>query len=74
MSGPAPREPGGDLRDEAERHLRALVGDRFAVIAAPGRQAGLYATHDGRLATSLIHAAADSALPAGCRSSAVATK
>ena len=44
--------------------LRAMVGDRLTVTAAPGRQAGLYATGDGRLATSLIHASPDPALPA----------
>lgn len=44
--------------------LRAAVGDRFVVVAAPGREAGLYATSDGRLATSLIHATDDPGLPA----------
>lgn len=50
------------LFDDPE--LRAMVGDRLAVIAAPGRQVGLYATDDGRLATSLIHAAPGPGLPA----------
>jgi 2-polyprenyl-6-methoxyphenol hydroxylase-like FAD-dependent oxidoreductase len=50
------------LFEDAE--LRAMVGDRLAVIAAPGRQVGLYATGDGRLATSLIHATRGPALPA----------
>jgi 2-polyprenyl-6-methoxyphenol hydroxylase-like FAD-dependent oxidoreductase len=48
-------------------HLRAAVGDRFAVLAVPDRQAGFYATNDGRLATSLVHAAPDPALPADPR-------
>jgi 2-polyprenyl-6-methoxyphenol hydroxylase-like FAD-dependent oxidoreductase len=43
--------------------LRAMIGDQFLVIADPGRQAGLYVTDDGRLATSLIHATSDPALP-----------
>lgn len=44
--------------------LRAMVGDQLVVIAAPSRQAGLYATSDGRLATSLIHATRSPDLPA----------
>lgn len=35
--------------------LARRVGDRFAVVAAPGRQAGVYPGGDGRLAVSLIH-------------------
>jgi 2-polyprenyl-6-methoxyphenol hydroxylase-like FAD-dependent oxidoreductase len=39
----------------ADPGLARRVGDRFAVVAAPGRQAGVYPTADGRLAVSLIH-------------------
>ncbi|GAB7036560.1 MULTISPECIES: FAD-dependent oxidoreductase [Catenuloplanes] len=35
--------------------LAAWLGTRFAVIAAPGRQAGVYPTGRGGLAASLIH-------------------
>jgi 2-polyprenyl-6-methoxyphenol hydroxylase-like FAD-dependent oxidoreductase len=42
-----------------DRDLARLVGDRFAVVATPGRQAGVYPTADGRLAVSLIHHTAD---------------
>ena len=44
--------------------LRTRVGERFLLIAVPGRQVGLYPTNDGRLAAWLIHRAPDPALPA----------
>lgn len=46
-----------------DRELRASVGNRFLVVAAPDRQVGLYPTGDGRLAAWLVHRAPDSALP-----------
>jgi 2-polyprenyl-6-methoxyphenol hydroxylase-like FAD-dependent oxidoreductase len=54
------------LFDDPE--LRALVGDELAVIAAPGRQIGVYVTSDGSLATSLIHATRSPALPVDAHS------
>lgn len=49
------------LLDDPQLH--DTVGDRFLITAAPGRQAGLYPTGDGRLATSLIAEVSDDALP-----------
>ncbi|SDH95281.1 2-polyprenyl-6-methoxyphenol hydroxylase [Sinosporangium album] len=39
-----------------DRALADRLGRRFAMVAAPGRQAGLYPAGGGRLAASLIHA------------------
>jgi 2-polyprenyl-6-methoxyphenol hydroxylase-like FAD-dependent oxidoreductase len=43
--------------------LRAELGDRFAVVAAPGRQVGVYPENKGRLAASLIHRGGPGRLP-----------
>lgn len=51
----------------SDDELRERVGQRFLLIAAPGRQAGLYPTMDGGLAVWLVHEAEDSALPADPR-------
>lgn len=47
----------------ADPPLHETVGDRFLVTSTPGRQAGIYPTGDGRLATSLIAEVSDDALP-----------
>jgi 2-polyprenyl-6-methoxyphenol hydroxylase-like FAD-dependent oxidoreductase len=44
-------------------NLRPRIGDRFLMVGVPGRQAGLYPTGDGRLATSFIHATPSPAPP-----------
>ncbi len=47
--------------------LTARVGDRFVVVAVPGRQVGLYPTERGRLVAWLTHRTADPRLPADPR-------
>ena len=44
--------------------LRAEVGEQFMLVAAPGRQAGIYPTNDGRLAAWLVHRSPDPTIPA----------
>jgi deazaflavin-dependent oxidoreductase (nitroreductase family) len=43
--------------------LRARVGRQFLIVAAPGRQVGLYPTNDGRLIAWLVHHTPDPVLP-----------
>jgi 2-polyprenyl-6-methoxyphenol hydroxylase-like FAD-dependent oxidoreductase len=46
-----------------DKQLRQRVGTQFLVVAAPGRQVGLYPTNDGRLAVWLVHRSAEANLP-----------
>jgi deazaflavin-dependent oxidoreductase (nitroreductase family) len=43
--------------------LRERVGGQFLMIAAPGRQVGLYPMHDGRIVAWFVHRADDPRLP-----------
>lgn len=56
-----------------DNDLRARVEGKFLMVAAPGRQVGLYPTNDGRLAVWLTHRSADPAVPTDPRASLLDT-
>jgi 2-polyprenyl-6-methoxyphenol hydroxylase-like FAD-dependent oxidoreductase len=48
----------------SDPYLYQHVGERFLVVAVPGRQVGFYPTGDGRLAVWLVHRELEPDLPA----------
>jgi 2-polyprenyl-6-methoxyphenol hydroxylase-like FAD-dependent oxidoreductase len=50
-----------------DRGLHERLGDRFAMLSRPGRQAGFYALRDGRVAAFFVHRDRAGELPADPR-------